>query len=222
MIDAAFSPFGTTLVYTAATSRIVYGMSLNHHLPKIFLKTNRHQIPYVTLYANLLVGALSFLPFPGWQKLVAFLSSASILSYAIGPICLLAMRKLQPETPRPFHLIFANFFSYTSFYLCNLMLYWCGYSIIWKLDVALLIGFAIQLTYHRKSLFSCDRILYWFVFYMASLTLVSYFGSFGGKGKLIFPFDMICLLPLSLLVLFLSNILLNQSNHKHITSDDEA
>ena len=45
MIDAAFSPFGTTLVYTAATSRIVYGMALNHHLPKIFLKENKYNIP---------------------------------------------------------------------------------------------------------------------------------------------------------------------------------
>ena len=40
MIDAALSPFGTTLVYTAATSRIVYGMALSHHLPNIFLKVN--------------------------------------------------------------------------------------------------------------------------------------------------------------------------------------
>lgn len=68
MFDAAFSPFGTTLVYTAATSRIVYGMSLNNHLPKFFTRLNRHRIPYITLYANLLVGCLSFLPFPGWQK----------------------------------------------------------------------------------------------------------------------------------------------------------
>lgn len=36
MFDAAFSPFGTTLVYTAATSRIVYGMSQNKHLPEFF------------------------------------------------------------------------------------------------------------------------------------------------------------------------------------------
>ena len=62
MGDAMLSPFGTTLVYTAATSRIVYGMALNHHLPEIFLKTNRHHIPYVTLYANFFVGILSFLP----------------------------------------------------------------------------------------------------------------------------------------------------------------
>ncbi len=31
LLDAAFSPLGTTLVYTAATSRILYGMALNEH-----------------------------------------------------------------------------------------------------------------------------------------------------------------------------------------------
>jgi amino acid transporter len=222
MIDAAFSPFGTTLVYTAATSRIVYGMALNHHLPKIFLKTNRHRIPYVTLYANLLVGSLSFLPFPGWQKLVAFLSSASILSYGIGPICLLAMRKLQPDTPRPFKLVCSKFFSYSAFYLCNLMLYWCGFSIIWKLNVALLLGLIIYLSYHRQSIFSCSHTLYWFLCYIGSMTIFSYFGSFGGIGLLVFPIDMACIFPLSIVTLYLSYNSLSEANHKHISSDGET
>lgn len=217
MIDAAFSPFGTTLVYTAATSRIVYGMALNDHLPKLFLKTNRHHIPYITLYVNFIVGAFSFMPFPGWQKLVAFLSSASILSYGIGPICLLAMRKLQPDTPRPFKLSANLFFSYLAFYFCNLMLYWCGFSIVWKLDVALMIGLAICLTYHRKSFFSCGYALYWFIGYMASLLVVSYLGSFGGIRLLQFPLDVLFLLPLSILVLYLSQALLSHPKHEPMT-----
>jgi amino acid transporter len=219
MIDAAFSPFGTTLVYTAATSRIVYGMALNHHLPQLFLKTNRHQIPYVTLYVNFFVGILSFLPLPGWQKLVAFLSSASILSYGIGPICLLAMRKLQPDTKRPFKLAYSVFISNLAFYFCNLMLYWCGFSILWKLDLALLIGLIIYLLYHRKILSWHDHALYWFMFYMLSLLMISYLGSFGGIGVLSFPLDMACILPLSILVLYLSQRLLSSPHHEHITCD---
>ena len=202
MIDAAFSPFGTTLVYTAATSRIVYGMALNHHLPKIFLKENRYNIPYVTLYVNFFVGALSFLPFPGWQKLVAFLSSASILSYGIGPICLLAMRRLQPNTPRPFKLACSSLISNIAFYVCNLMLYWCGFEILWKLDVALLIGLVCYFSYHRQHV--SGRSLYWFAGYMVSLLILSEIGSFGGIGWLKFPLDLICLLPFSIVWLYLS------------------
>ena len=221
MIDSAISPFGTALVYTAATARIVYGMALNNHLPKIFLKTNRHKIPYVTLYANFLVGIFSFLPFSGWQKLVAFLSSASILSYGIGPICLLAMRTLQPETHRPFRLSYSLLLSYVAFYFCNLMLYWCGFSILWKLDIALLIGLVICLVYHQKPLLPSSYALYWFIFYMASLLVMSYLGSFGGRGVLQFPFDVLGIFPLSILVLYLSQALMKSPHHNYIKCNSD-
>lgn len=216
MIDAAFSPFGTTLVYTAATSRILYGMALNQHLPKLFLKTNRYKIPYITLYVNFIVGSFSFLPFPGWQKLVAFLSSASILSYGIGPICLVAMRQLQPETHRPFKLRCGIIISYIAFYFCNLMLYWCGFAILWKLNVALFIGLIVCLIYHRKPSFFSGCALYWFVSYLLSLMVISYLGSFGGIGVLMFPFDLLCILPMSVLILYLSKVVLNSQHHERI------
>lgn len=217
LFDAAFSPFGTTLVYTAATSRILYGMALNEHMPRLFLKVNRHKVPYITLYVNFLVGVLSFLPFSGWQKLVAFLSSASILSYSIGPICLLAMRKLQPNTHRPFKLAGSFVCAHLAFYFCNLMLYWCGFAIIWKLDVALLIGLIISVAYHRKGNILNNYPLYWFILYMASMFVVSYLGSFGGVGVLGFPGDMLCILPLSMILLHLSQVVLNTENHREIT-----
>jgi amino acid transporter len=225
MIDAAFSPFGTTLVYTAATSRILYGMALNHHLPKLFLKENRHKIPYITLYANFLVGIFSFLPFQGWQKLVAFLSSASILSYSIGPICLLAMRRLQPNTHRPFKLAYAQVCAHLAFYICNLMLYWCGFAILWKLDVALMIGLVITLTYQRKSPLAVNLPLFWFLSYMGLLLFISWLGTFGGIGLLKFPYDCICLLPFSILMLYCSqNVLgvgeLQQDGLKEILEQD--
>ncbi|MGC1182852.1 APC family permease [Legionella sp.] len=219
MIDASFSPFGTALIYTAATSRILYGMAQNKHLPKIFLKVNRYKIPYVTLYTNLVVGMLSFMPFPGWQKLVAFLSSASILSYCIGPICLLAMRKLQPDTLRPFKLSGALFCSHSAFYFCNLMLYWCSFAIIWKLDVALLIGITLYFLAHRRSSLDNGLLLGWFIFYMIGILLISYLGAFGGIGFLHFPFDLLCILPLSIFTLCLSQTLLKPANHKYVLNE---
>src|SRR5260364_435222 len=205
LFDACFSPLGTTLVYTAATSRILYGMALNQHLPGVLLKLNRHKIPYVTLYANLLVGMFAFLPFPGWQKMVAFLSSTSILSYGIGPICLLALRTLEPHLKRPFQLAKSRAFCHLAFYVCNLMLYWCGLSILWKLFAAVCIGLAVYLICQRKSLFACGRGVSWFFAYLASLLLFSYAGAYGGGMQWIgSPLDMILILPLSMGMLALS------------------
>ena len=204
MIDASVSPFGTTLVYTAATSRILYGMSLAQHLPPCFLKLNRYKVPSLTLYANVLIGIFSFLPFPSWQKMVAFLSSAGILSYGIGPICLLAMRQLQKDTHRPFKLAYSQFFCHTGFYVCNLMLYWCSFSIIWKLYVAIFIGLTFYLFYHKKKIYSLEKPVYWFCFYLTSIFLVSYLGSFGGLRWIVFPWDILIILPISIAMLKLS------------------
>ncbi len=221
MFDAAFSPFGTTLVYTAATSRILYGMSLNHHLPTIFTKLNKYNIPYITLYANLAVGMLSFLPFPGWQKMVAFLSSCSILSYGIGPICLLAMRRLQPTRLRPFKLKGSIFFSYIAFYVCNLMLYWCGFDILWKLILALVLGFTINLFYQKRHPKNCDFSVYWFAIYMSSILTLSYLGSFGGTGRLAFPVDLIIMLPLSIALLYFSQrVLVDSRTYDRLTANN--
>ena len=214
MIDAVISPFGTTLIYTAATSRILYGMAINQHLPKIFLKENRYHIPYITLYANLIVGIISFLPFPGWQKMVAFLSSTSILSYGIGPICLLAMRKLQPEKKRPFKLTHSLVCCSLAFYACNLMLYWCGFSIIWKLYIAVMIGLVIHLIHLRQNFFSCSASLFWLLSYLTGLLILSALGSFGGAGILKFPLDNWIVLPFSLVILYTSQIVLKPTTSK--------
>lgn len=219
LFDAAFSPFGTTLVYTAATSRIVYGMALNHHLPKAFTRVNKHGIPYLTLYANLLVGMLSFLPFPGWQKMVAFLSSCSILSYGIGPICLQALRKLQPLRHRPFKLSAPNLICHISFYSCNLMLYWCGFDILWKLDLALLLGFVINRIYQGKAReVESRQSLYWFASYMGIMLLISWMGSFGGMQYLQFPLDILIILPVSIFTLQLSQHVLSDG----LLADDKV
>lgn len=214
MFDASFSPFGTALVYTAATSRILYGMALNEHLPKFLLKVNRFKIPTVTLYINFVIGTLSFLPFPGWAKMVAFLSSTSILSYGIGPICLLAFRKAHPDIHRPFRLSGGLIFSHLAFYACNLMLFWCSFEIIWKLYVAVLIGLCIHLIYQRKNILSCSSSVYWFLSYLTLLLIISYLGSFGGIGVIKFPFDVMVILPFSILMLTLSQYCLVQYEKK--------
>lgn len=214
LLDSSFSPLGTSLVYTTATSRILYGMAINKHLPPILLKVNRYKIPYVTLIINFIVGILSFLPFPGWQKMVSFLSSASILSYSIGPICLLAARQLKPDQIRPFNLGKATFVCYAAFYICNLMLHWCGFDIIWKLYVSLLIGLFIHVAYQKTwGSFLRNRSLQWFILYVTTILCISYLGPFGGIGLLIFPYDLVLLLPVSIFILYLS--------HKSIASEEE-
>lgn len=221
MFDAVLSPFGTTIIYTASTSRILYGMAMNHHLPRWFAKVNSYHIPYVTVIVNFIVGMLSFLPFPSWQKMVAFLSSCSILSYGIGPICILAMRKLQPGNKRPFKLKYCEFFAYTAFFICNIMLYWCGFEVIWKLNVALLVGFIINIVYNKENIFNFEKSVYWFFGYMIIMLGLSYLGSFGGRNILVFPWDMFSILPFSILILYSSQFVLID-NYENLAAESSV
>jgi amino acid transporter len=204
LIDSSISPLGTSLIYTTATSRILYGMALNNHLPPFLLKLNKYRIPYITLIINFIVGMFAFLPLPGWQKMVAFLSSVSILSYSIGPICLIALRKFQPSRLRPFRLTHANVICVLSFYVCNLMLHWCGFSILWKLYIALCIGLLIHIFYKKQCELLQRRSSQWLMLYITTFLVISYIGPFGGLNMLKFPYDIICIFPISVFIFYLS------------------
>ncbi len=212
LIDSSLSPLGTALVYTTGTSRILYSMALHRHLPSFLLKLNKYQIPYVTLIINFIVGMLSFLPFPGWQKMVAFLSSAGILSYTVGPLCLPALRNLLPERKRPFRLAYANFICCIAFYFCNLMLLWCGFTIIWKLYVALAFGLLIHLLYKKDWEIIGQRSLQWFIAYITSILVCSYLSSFGGINMLDFPTDTGIMFILSVLFFYFSQKCISSKN----------
>jgi amino acid transporter len=200
MIDASVSPLGTTLVYSAATARILYAMGMNKDLPKKVSKLNRYKVPAFALIINFLVGALSFLPFSGWQNMVAFLSSCSILSYLIGPICLLSFRYHRPDVDGGFRLKGAKLFCFLGFYAALLMLIWCGFDIVWKLAVAIVIGVVLHLIADKKSLKE-EKWLLWFVMFFSMMIPISYLSHFGGISKLSLLETFIILLPVSYILL---------------------
>ena len=61
-------------------------------------------MPWLSIIFAFAVGMIVFLPFPGWQKLVAFITSASVIIYAAQCLSLAAMRRQLPDHPRPFRL----------------------------------------------------------------------------------------------------------------------
>ena len=50
------------------------------------------------------VGLVVFLPFPSRQKLVGFITSATVLSFSSGPLVVGALRRQLPDQQRPFRL----------------------------------------------------------------------------------------------------------------------
>ena len=142
-IDAFVSPSGTGLIYTTGTSRISYGLARNRYAPQIFGRVDRNGVPWVGLIGAFLIGLLFLLPFPSWHSLVGLITGASVLMYAGAPLSLGAFRRQIPEADRPYRMQAAWFLAPAAFAVADLLIYWSGFEVIWKLGIVLVIGYAL-------------------------------------------------------------------------------
>ena len=124
--DAIVSPGACGFVYTTTTSRIVMASAENRGLPALFAKVNCNGVPWTALIFTYLVGLFLFLPFPSWQKMVGYISSITVLSYGIGPILLICLRRALPDTVRPFRLWGAPVLAPAAFVASNWIILWAG------------------------------------------------------------------------------------------------
>lgn len=207
-IDATISPTGAGLVYVTSTARILYAMSQIGYVPKFLSYLNKEEFPVAAIFVNFAIGMLLFLPFPGWQAMVSFLVSGMVLSYAIGPIAVLCLRKELPNQKRLFRLPAANVICLIAFYCCNLMSYWTGWETISKLAIAILIGYMIfGISYFKNRIKEKElgfKSALWLIPYLSGLVLISYLGPFGGKHIIPFGWDFLVIAIFSIIILFLS------------------
>ena len=207
-VDAAVSPFGAGLIYTTSTARLIYAMSKNGYLPSFLTIVNKDYLPIAAITLNFVVGMLLFLPLPGWQTMVSFLVSAVVISYAMGPIALMALRKSLPDRKRPFKLWFAHPLCLLAFYFCNLISYWTGWQTLSRLAVAVGVGLLLLVFAVIRGKVKEEemgwRALTWLIPYLAGLIGISYLGSFGGKNIITFGWDFLVIGIFSIVVFYLA------------------
>ena len=142
-IDAFVSPSGTGLIYTTGTSRVSYGLARNRYFPQIFGRVSSNGIPWVGLIAAFIVGLFFLLPFPSWHSLVGLITGASVLMYAGAPLSVGAFRGQVPDANRPYRMPASWLLAPAAFIVADLLIYWSGFEVIWKLGVVLIIGYVI-------------------------------------------------------------------------------
>jgi amino acid transporter len=103
-IDAIISPFGTGLLYVGTSARLTFGMGRDRYVPRPFALLSTRGVPLFAIAFSFLLGMIVFLPFPSWQQLVGFISSATVLAYSMAPLALGALRRQEPDRPRPYRL----------------------------------------------------------------------------------------------------------------------
>jgi amino acid transporter len=207
--DAVISPADTGLIYTTTTSRISYAMARNGNAPESLARTNRSGVPWISLVVAFVVGLIIFLPFPSWQQLVGFITSATVLSFASGPLVLAALRRQAPDHPRTFRLVGGDAIPVLAFYASNLIVFWAGWRVNWKLFVAVLIGVVLLGVFHVTGQLTAKMEwragATWMVPWMAGLALVSYLGPYGGGQDVIgFGWSFVVLAAFSVVIYVLA------------------
>jgi amino acid transporter len=181
-IDAFISPMDTGLIYTTVTARVSYAMGRNGNAPRSLAKVSERGVPWMSIILTFIAGTIFFLPFPSWQKLVGFVTSATVLSFGSGPLALLAMRKQLPRQNRPFRLPATLVLTYLAFLSASLIVYWSGWDVVWKLMVAVILGYIIlvihEARYHKETPALEFRSGAWVPVWLAGLTVISWLGEY--------------------------------------------
>ena len=101
------------------------------------------RIPWVGLIVGYVIGLFFLLPFPSWHSLVGVITGASVLMYAGAPLSLGAFRRQVPDAPRPYRMPVASVLAPFAFIVADLLIYWSGFEVVWKLGIVLIIGYVI-------------------------------------------------------------------------------
>jgi amino acid transporter len=184
-VDAFISPGDTGLIYTSVTARMSYAMGRNRNAPAILAKVNDNGVQWPSLILAWIVGCIFFLPFPSWQALVGIVTSLTVLSFGSGSIALLTFRKQIPNQERPYRAAGAWVIAPLALLSTNLIMYWAGWDQVWKMMVAVAIGYVLlaifQLTDTRKRAPQLDLMHGWWVLvWFVGILVVSYLGSYSG------------------------------------------
>lgn len=217
-IDALISPYGTAMVQVTATSRLTYAMSLNGYFPAFLKKVNKHQVPARALIINTLLSLLFFLPFPSWQKMVGFLVSCLVFGYIVGPMSLMATRLSADKHDGFIGSKRCDMLCLAAFYVCNLIIYWTGWTTIFKVCIAFTLGYAVLLIYmlipnKQQKLDLRIKQGWWVIPYLMGMAFISYIGSFsGGHSMVPFGWDFVLMAVFTAAIFYLAKAIVSPAN----------
>ncbi|QQE78300.1 APC family permease [Alicyclobacillus sp. SO9] len=194
--DATISPSGTGNIYMAGTARVLFAWAKKGIFYSVFGKVDqRTGIPRGAMWLSLFLSIAWILPnwqalkFSQWGVLIGAVTSATVLTYMIGPISQASMRKTNPDMPRPFMLKGWKFWSPVAFIFATWIIYWSGFTID-ALLVSMTMGSLIlyfafmdrDKEWHKK-LKTEWKAAVWLIVYYIFIFGMTRIGSFGPVGK---------------------------------------
>lgn len=207
--DAIVSPSGCGNIYMNATPRVVHGWARTGTFFKVFTRVDEESgIPRPALWLTFALSIFWTLPFPSWEALINVVSAALILSYAVAPISVAALRRSAPDMARPFRVKVMAVLGPVSFMVAALIVYWSGWKTVsWLLGLQILM-FVLYLLCARMvpttrvSLAQQVRCSAWLIGLYVVVIALSSVGTYGGSGALAHPYDSAAVAVCALLIYY--------------------
>ncbi|MFD7924075.1 APC family permease [Streptomyces sp. NPDC059740] len=207
--DAVLSPGGSAYVGVAVDARHTYALAKNRTLPRLFMRVSEARgIPHQALLLNLAVIFVFLLPFGGWQDIVSVMGDMYLLIYASSAVAVAVFR-----TPAGGGTVGRvpglRWIAPVSFVVASEFVYWSGWHDLRLALPLVLLGVALFLATRRRTVRETERTPtlaeevrtgLWWVCHLLALTLLSWVGSFGGRGWLPAPWDSVAVAVLALAV----------------------
>jgi amino acid transporter len=197
--DAFVSPSGTGATYTATTARMIFAMERSGVLPKVFGKIHpRYGIPRPAMWLNLVVSFVFLFFFRGWGKLAAVISVATIITYLVVPVSVMALRRTAPDMHRPLRVLGLPILAPIAFVLATLMLYWARWPYTGEIMFLLVLPMPLYAYYQARGGWLNFRIqlrgAWWLLTFLVAIVALSWAGSaeFNGHGLLSSGWDQLC------------------------------
>jgi amino acid transporter len=152
-------------------------------------------------------GLVFTFPFPSWHSLVGLVTSASVLMYAGAPLAMGAFRLRLPEAERPYRQPAGAVVAPLAFVVAGLLIYWSGFETLWKLGVAIILGYVAILMY-RADRPEISQINWarsaWIGAYLLGMGVISWQGAYGPQntGRIKFPWDILVVAAFSLAIYY--------------------
>ncbi|MCL9783712.1 APC family permease [Vibrio sp. S4M6] len=208
-VDAFVSPTGTGITYMGTTTRMLFAMSEHGHMPKCMSKLHsKYHIPRAALWTNLVIGFVFLYLFRGWGQLAGIISAATVVTYIVGPMAAMSLRKIAPEINSPIRLKYLNILAPLGFAISSEVLYWSRWPLTGKVIIILLLGFVIYAYFQNKrgwdGIGKHVKASLWMMCYFVAMMILSYIGSsqFGGINILPFGYGMAAVAVASLIFFY--------------------
>lgn len=200
-VDASVSPFGTGVSFVASTSRALYAMVENNHIPRFVGKMNPHYgTPRRAMVVNAILSMVMVSIFRSWATLATVISTSTLIAYLTGPTTVISLRKMAPNFHRPVRGKHLKIMAPLAFVLASLATYWGKWPTTIQVILVILLGLPFYLFYEARlgwQNFKQElKSSAWLLTYLVFLSIVSYIGSkpFNGLNLIHYPYDFLVII----------------------------